>query len=185
MPHAEAAASGVLPAIARVWASSERSVQLVDGKTGEQGNTPFHQMEDFANDLPRLVRIGHVGCGIRRGPLRKHWRPRPYRAHLACGPVADGYDEIHVRRVLERKFVPRFAPRTLRADTALAQKLEDEGIHAAAWMTAGAERFEATLAFRVQHAFGDDAAGRIPRAQEQDVINTLASACLVFTGSPP
>ena len=59
------------------------------------------------------------------------------------------------------------------ADLKGAQKLEREGMHAAARLAAGAVAHEAAHAEPVHDALGDDGAGRIVRAEKQDVQWTI------------
>src|SRR4029078_3446371 len=55
-------------------------------------------------------------------------------------------------------------------DTPLHQVVGD-GIHFAAGMAAGAVSAKAALAHHIEQRLCDDAAGRIPGAQEQDVVD--------------
>ena len=94
---------------------------------------------------------------------------RPYRTRLTGHLVADGDNQIHLRRVRPRELVPRLASCIPDRQPLRLQVIEDERVYGTAWVTPGAIPLEAHPAERVQQRLRDDAARRVAGTQEEDI----------------
>ena len=119
-------------------------------------------------------RIGHA-------PMRGHRLARPDRAGFAGGVVADGEDEIHLRRAGRGELVPglRAAKRRVVVQ-ALAAAAARMGWTSPLGWRAGREGLELAGADTVEDRFGDDRTGRVAGAEEQNVVDVVA-----HRGLPP
>lgn len=94
---------------------------------------------------------------------------RPDRADLAGGVVADGDDEVQRRRAGRGELVPALAAQPLARQAELLEQRERDRMHLALGIAARAVPDEAAPAPMVDQRFRDDAAGRIPGTEDQDV----------------
>src|SRR3546814_1925085 len=108
--------------------------------------------------------------------MRRDRLPRPDRAELAGGVVAHGEDEVHRRRAGRSELVPALRAQAVHRDVLVAQQVQCVGMRRALGVAAGAEGAEATAAETVQQRLGQDAARRVPGAQEQHVVGGLRHA---------
>ena len=76
-----------------------------------------------------------------------------------------------MRGVEGSEFVPALALQALGGDAGVLQHLQAQGVGllVLAWAAAGRKGLEAAFADVVEDGFGQDAAGRVVRAQEKDV----------------
>lgn len=68
--------------------------------------------------------------------------------------------------------------------TLLGELFDGAGIHGSRRVAAGAESLVGTLPEFVQQHLGEDAAGRVSRAQEQDITHSNASQLLLQWETP-
>ena len=99
-------------------------------------------------------------------PVRAHRLARPHRANLAGRVVADGKDEIHLRRSGLRKFIPALAAQICDRHALGRKKLNRKRIDRSARMASSTKAAKAALAKIGEDAFGEDAARRIAGTQE-------------------
>ena len=62
--------------------------------------------------------------GVWHSPMRSRRVTGPIRANLACGVVADGDDQVHVRGTGLAELVPVLAAQSVGADTSVAQHFQ-------------------------------------------------------------
>ena len=99
------------------------------------------------------IRLGSLDrCRIGHAPVRGHRLPRPHRAHLAGGVVADRDDEVERGRAGRGEFVPGLAAQALGADFQPLQQLDRERVHAPVGMAAGAVSMEPALPAMVERS---------------------------------
>src|SRR3569623_136938 len=99
---------------------------------------------------------------------------RPDRTGFSCGIVANGDDEIHVRRAGSGEFVPRFAAQILDRVAGFHDLLDRERIDFAARLAAGAIADEAAFAQGGDQGFGHDGTGGVAGAQKQYVAGFVS-----------
>ena len=102
----------------------------------------------------------------------------PDRTDFAGGVVADGDDQVHLRRVRTGELVPALAVQAVGADADRLQRLQTQrvGLLVGARTAAGGVGLEAATTDVVQCRLGQDAARRIVRAEEEDV-QEVGCAC--------
>src|SRR5688572_14530941 len=108
--------------------------------------------------------------------MRGHRLPRPYRAHLAGGLVADGDHDVHLRRVLAGKLIPWLAAQPAHGNVVALEQFQRVGIHLARGEAARAVRAKPSRADAVEVALSEDATSGVSGAQEEDVEYALAHA---------
>ena len=155
-----------------------QAVECFDRQGAEQLHARFDRVVDVGEDLAPLRIRAFGGGGIGKAPMRGDRLARPDRAHLAGGVVADGDDEIHLRRIARREVVPALAQQVFGRQVDAAQQVERQRVDVALRMAAGAVAAELALAPVVEKHFRHDAARRIAGAEEQDI------ACAVAIGAP-
>lgn len=105
-----------------------------------------------------LIRRSGYRCRIRDSPMGGHRMAGPDRADFVRCVVADGEDEIHVRRVGFCELIPGFATSVTGWNPDAFELFDGARIHLAGRMAAGAECVEAALSALVERCFGHDGA---------------------------
>src|ERR1700688_4270639 len=95
-----------------------------------------------------------------------HGLPGPHGAHLVGGTVADGENEIELRRSGGREFLPGLGAQLGRVVVELPQKIHGVRMNSAARLAAGAEPLEAAGSQSVDYALSDERARRVMRAEK-------------------
>jgi len=116
------------------------------------------------------------GGGIRQAPMCRHRLTGPDGAGFVRRVVADGENEVQVRRPSPRKLVPTLRAQRIDSVVLSTQQLEREGMHRSARKAAGAVRAETAVAEPIQHRFGEYAARRIASAQKEHVVGLVRHA---------
>ena len=123
-----------------------------------------------------MVTLG-LAAGRRRGvghaPVRRHRLARPERADLRRRVVADGEDEVHVRRARRSELVPAFRAGEGGVVVEPLQEIDGERVRLRLRMGAGRVAPELAGALAVQDRLGHDRAGRIAGAEKQHVIGPV------------
>jgi hypothetical protein len=148
-----------------------RPAQLAMAKGEEELDAAFEHAEGVAKGDHALGFRAVGGRRIGHAPMRGDRMPRPDRADLAGGVVADGEDIIHVRRVRRGELRPAFRSQPVDRQLHLLQQRDRERIDRAFRVGTGAPRLEATLPPVIEDRFGKDAARRIAGAQEEHVAD--------------
>lgn len=102
---------------------------------------------------------------VRQTPMYPLRCTRKLRAGLA-GIAANGKHDVQRHSLGPEKLVPTLAARRL-ATGPFAQLLYCQGVDPAGGVAAGAEGLNVTAQLAIEQLLGDDAAGRIARAQDQ------------------
>lgn len=95
-------------------------------KTKEKTDPPIQQKEGISESLLYVFRRAYDGGGIGNAPVCRHRLPRPHGANLIGSIVTDGENEIELRSVWLREFIPTLAPKAASrnvCDLKLAQRL--------------------------------------------------------------
>src|SRR5689334_6127529 len=116
--------------------------------------------------LPGTLDRGWIG----NAPVHGERLARPDRADLAGGIVADGDDEVDRRRAFRGELVPAFRPQALGGKAELIEQGERCRVDFALGMAAGGKGAEAAAAVAVEDRLGEDRAGRVAGAEEEDVV---------------
>ena len=146
-------------------------VQLFVGQADQQRQAALDGVQGLAEGFELFfvaaIAFGRVGIP----PVGGGRVAGPERAHLACGVVAHGDDEVHVGRAGGGKLVPAFAAQAFGRDASGTQHLQAQrvGLLVVARAAAGRKGLEAALPQMVEQGLGQDAAGGIVRAQKQHV----------------
>ena len=98
--------------------------------------------------------------------------PGPDRTYLAGGVITNGDDKIDGRRIRLREFVPGFAPQSCRRELHLLEELQGNRMDGALGMAAGTETADLTLPPVIRQALSQDAAGRVARAEEENIVGS-------------
>src|SRR5688572_11744116 len=101
--------------------------------------------------------------------MSSHGLTRPDRAGLASRLVADGEDEIQVRRTRGCELIPWLATQTLGRNPVLSQQFECQWMNFPGGEAPCAVSGEMPASQLVQDALRHDAARGVSRAQKQDV----------------
>src|SRR5262245_28637780 len=96
--------------------------------------------------------------------------PRPGRALLCDGLVAEGENEVHLRRKRAREFMPGLASQSLCRDAQALEKTSGRLADFAGWLHARAESSEAGTASQVHQGLCQNSSGRVPGTQKQYVV---------------
>ena len=78
--------------------------------------------------------------GVGDAPVGTDRVPRPDRAGLVRGVIADGYDEVELRRFRWRELVPAFAALRGGREFRLFQHLDGDRVNLASWCATNASR---------------------------------------------
>ena len=144
----------------------------------EELDAPAQDDERGPECLPLLV----VGADDRRrvfdSPARGHGLARPRGAALPRRLVADGEDEVQGRRAGGSELIPALAAEAVHRQLRLPERLERERVHLAPRMTPRRVGPELAAAELVHDRLGDDAAGRVARAEEEHVVSRIGHATL-------
>ena len=153
--------------------AQRRFVEAGNGKRRESPD-PVAEIAERAHEsgLPGNLRPFDRGR-VFDSPMRRHRLPRPDRAGFAGCVVADGEHEIHDRGVRPGKFVPCLRAQALGGIVEVRQRRDGERVHFALGLPSGRVGAEAARAILVQDAFGEDRAGGIAGAEEQDIENAF------------
>src|SRR5579863_6079262 len=103
-------------------------------KTEEKADPPIHQKEGISESFLYVFWRAYDGGGIGNAPVCRHRLPGPHRANLIGSIVTDGENEIELRSLWLREFIPTLASKTASrnvCDLKLAQRLRT---HLAGWM---------------------------------------------------
>src|SRR5271168_5028272 len=92
----------------------------------------------------------------------------PNRADLARRLITDSEDKIHDRCAGSGELVPTFAAQSSGPQMQPFEQIKSERVHIPLWKAAGAVSVEAPIAPMLDQAFGQDAARRVARAEEQE-----------------
>src|SRR5271155_4123692 len=114
-----------------------------------------------------LLRRTFDGCGVRNSPVSSHRMPWPNGTDFVGGVVADGKDEVHLRRTGRGELVPGFTTKACYRDSGEFELFDCFGADSARGMAARAVSLEGTLRPVVQNTFGHDGAGGVASAKEE------------------
>src|SRR5258708_6564563 len=147
--------------------------QPCDGQIAEEIQ-PVSNLSEHLKEEGALLHLAALeGGGIGKAPMRRHRLAGPNRAHLARGRVAHRDDEIHLGGIAPRELVPTLRAQPGGRQAGYPQRVERQGMDGALRVAAGAMAKEAIAGVRVQIALGKNRAGRIPGAEEEDVVESL------------
>src|SRR4029077_10937893 len=95
-------------------------------------------------------------------PVGGHRAAGPDRTGFAGRLVANGKDEVHLRRARFGKLVPAFAAQPARLEMSLFEEVERRRVHGTLGKAAGAVGLEPLLAPVLEKRLGHDAPGVDP-----------------------
>src|SRR5882762_3975228 len=104
--------------------------------------------------------------GIGNAPMCRHWLSGPNGTHFLGGVVANGENEIHLRRSGLCELFPVLAAQAFHGQACQANQLESFRTHDSRRVASRAESCEKRPALTVENCLGHDGTSRIPRAQE-------------------
>jgi hypothetical protein len=131
--------------------------------------------------------VALYGGRVSNAPVRGRRMPRPHRAGFRRGAITHGDDEINLRRVRLREFVPTLATKRSRVEALSAEYFQRERLDDACRLASSAERSEASPAHAriVEESFREDRARRVTGTKEQDVEHRVSCSSLVRSRAPP
>src|SRR5918994_4302729 len=92
------------------------AIQRPQRQAAENLDAAFERPKDFVEYGEALRLSAFCSRGILHPPMRCDRLPRPHRAGLACGFVADGEYEIELRRARPRELIPALAAQPVRRE---------------------------------------------------------------------
>jgi len=88
-------------------------VQPLDGQAEKEPHARADLVKDSLEGPPAGLQVALDGGGILEAQVGRDRLPWPHRACLACGPVAEGEDEVERRGVRTRELAPALAVKPL------------------------------------------------------------------------
>lgn len=119
--------------------------------------------------LPALV----DGSRVRDTPMRCDCIARPCRADLPRRLIANREDKIHDRRARSCELVPALAAQPICVQMQAVEQIKSERMNTTTRKAAGAETLKPPLTPMLDQHFGQNAFGRVARAQEQDIVGLV------------
>src|SRR5579864_5751783 len=136
-------------------------IQFGKGKAEEQTDPPIKHEENAAEHVGYFLGSPLDGRRIGAAPVRGHGLARPYRTDLLGGVVADGENEVQLRRARLGKLAPIFTTQSIHRNSRrlqLAKRLRPYGSRR---VTSGTIRGESWAAFEIQDGFSHDRPRRV------------------------
>src|SRR6516164_3965342 len=108
---------------------------------------------------------------VGNAPMRRDRIARPDRTDLTSRLIADSEDKIHDRHTGAGEFHPTLAAQARYRQVEPIKQINGQLTHCALRETASAVSVELPFTYMIEQGFGEDAARRVPCAQEQDVVD--------------
>src|SRR6516162_323439 len=120
------------------FALDGQAIEGLQPQAGKQLDARFERLIGIAEGAD-FLRFRPLHCSrVRHAPMGGHRVPRPHRADLTGGLVADSEHEIHHRRAGFGEFVPAFTAQPARLEMRLFDEIERQRVNRPFWESAGA-----------------------------------------------
>src|SRR3974390_3535852 len=137
------------------------------GKAKEEADSPIKEKVGIAESLLNLFWRAHNRCRIRNAPVRCHRLPRPYRTDFFRSVVTDSENEIELRRVRFREFVPTLASKAAYRDVREFKLVQCLRAHFSRRIASSTISSELRASLEVHDPLSHDRPRRVARTEEQ------------------
>src|SRR5579862_3697337 len=147
-----------------------KAIEGCERQAQEKTDTTIQRKESIAKRPIDLLRRSLNGRWVGNSPVRSHRLTWPDGTNLVGGVVTYGKNKIELGSPGLGKFAPVLASQVGGGKMRCLKLRQGFRSHRSRWMTARTVSSEVSLALVVHYRFSHDRAGRVPCAQEQNVV---------------